>query len=91
MQQLFASLSSLKGLQQLHWVVTDEALGADGHLPQPQTPPAEADAAEGVPDVVSVDELQELLRRHLVDTNVRVVRLPQYATLRYSLSSNQED
>ena len=85
-KNVFKALSSMKNLQQINWVVTDEILNTVANCKLPfvsETSPNER--------AVTLDELQELLRQQLTNTHVKIVRLPQYATVRYSLSSNQED
>jgi hypothetical protein len=83
---VFKALSSMKNLQQINWVVTDEILNTVPNCKLPFV--SETSLNERA---VTLDELQELLRQQLTNTNVKIVRLPQYATVRYSLSSNQED
>ena len=83
MRYLIDGLSSMKNLHQLNWIVTEEILAtaAAGKLPY----------ITDESNSLSPDGLQELLRRQLPQTNVKVVCLPEYATLRYSLSANHED
>lgn len=76
-------------LQQLSWVVTDEILStrSDGKLPLASINESEAETSESV----TLDELHDRIRQHLSSTSVHVLRLPEYATHRYSLSATQED
>ena len=83
MRHLYECLTSMTHLQQLCWVVTEDIISslADGKLP------LQVDDAANV----SVEELEELLRKKLPNTLVHLNRLPEYAARRYSLSMKQED
>ena len=89
MRHLFDCVVSMPHLQQLSWVVSDEILSttADSKLPLSKT---EDDGTESDASV-TLDELQDLLQRRLSQTNVHLLRLPEYAAHRYSLSLTQED
>ncbi len=69
--------------------MSDEILSttADGKLPLVKVG---GDETEG-DGSVTLEELQDLLRQRLTQTNVHLLRLPEYATHRYSLSVTQED
>lgn len=95
LRHLFDCLVSLSHLQQLSWVVTDEILAnfADSKLPiksKEKQEEEEKDGTEGK-ESVTLDELQDLLHLRLSNTNVQLIRLPEYATHRHSLSVSQED
>ena len=89
MSYVFDCVLSMSYLQQFSWVVTDETLNSvtEDKLPLKIK---EDDATERRKNV-TLDELQDLLRQRLPNTNVQVTRLPEYATNRYSLSVSQED
>jgi hypothetical protein len=89
MSYVFDCVLSMSYLQQFSWVVTDETLNSvtEDKLPLKIK---EDDATERRENV-TLDELQDLLRQRLPNTNVQVTRLPEYATNRYSLSVSQED
>ena len=82
-RHLFDAVGSMRNLQHVSWVITEEILS----LVDAKLPLVEGDTILSV----SLEELQDLLRRQLPQTSVRVVRLHEYATSRHSLSLNQED
>lgn len=85
MQNLSDCVTSMQHLQQFCWVVTNEILDAcaDGKLPLGLGQEDEQGSA-------SLDEIEELLRQRLPQTNVRLLRLPEYATHRYSLVDRED-
>ena len=88
MRHLLNAIGSMKNLQQVSWVLTEEILNdVDGLLPLAPS----GDDEETQDSSLTLEQLQDLLRRRLPQANVRLLRLPEYATHRYSLSMNQED
>merc|ERR1712071_338180 len=89
-EHLLAALGSMKNLQQVTWIVTEEILDqVDGKLPLAAT--NKESPEEEKEQSISLEQLQDLLRQRLAQASVRLLRLPEYATHRYSLSMSQED
>ena len=105
-EHLLAALGSMKNLQQVTWIVTEEILDqVDGKLPlaatnkespeekkeEEQDEEEQEKEKEEQEQSISLEQLQDLLRQRLAQASVRLLRLPEYATHRYSLSMSQED
>lgn len=72
-------------LQQLSWVVTDDILSTcpNGKLPldlKIGESPMEKEIDDG--EGLTINELQEILRQRLPQTNCALVRLPEYEIIR---------
>lgn len=90
-KHLFAALALMKNLQQVTWIVTEEILDqVDGKLPFTAINEESTEKEDGEQSIL-LEQLQDLLRQRLPQASVRLLRLPEYATHRYSLSMNQED